>query len=581
MDHIYQHSREQALRLAAHLSSQFTQGQGVRFGESAVISTMVHGNDIDHPGQIRIFTDTDAGQHYLKAQEPGQYLHIDIFHQEGALDPLQLGRKIWEGIKEFFQPLQKPSFEHNDQQWSGVYINFAKGILISTANYTGNVYELASARAHPSDHSIENHVHILAQISHQYFDYLINLVEAVETSIILHGYEIRKVERIVHNLSCAEQDQSPTISAPSLLPNSILKYLGHNRKRETLFKLVTSLGTLEEAARFLEVMRPSRNLYLGKFFEKHNDLQQTIKALEGQQLIRKRAFFYTLTAEGQELLGYLREHQKELDTFIKKSIRRRTLVSPQYSCQYNSKLKSKKRRLTDKRKVITPTRAGWVGNIAVSETIIRAATRNLMQGMNQIAVTKEDLRVFGEKSYAPIDICLLVDCSGSMVGEKIRAVSHLAEHLILATREKLCVISFQEMSAHTVVPLTKNYRQLQAGLSEIIPGGLTPLASGIVEAIREIGAAKARNPLLVLITDGMPNYPHWTTDAQSDAISAAKEIARNKIRFVCIGLAPDAEFLQEIVQAGEGNLFVLENLEKHQLVDIVGREWSSYKKSPH
>lgn len=580
MDHIYQYNSNKASEIAKLLASHFTNGKGVRFGESTVISTMVHGNDKEQPGIIRIFTDTDAGQHYLKSKEPAQYLHIDIFHQKGIMDPLLLGQKIWEGLKEYFQPIQKLKPDLTAQQWNAIWIDFAQQILICTAHFSGSAFELASNRAQPSQRSIQNHVHILAQIPNEYIDYLINLVDAVETSIVRQGYEIRRVERIAHCTTSVEPDEGPTIQVPSVLAEVIGKYLGHNRKRQTLLNLVSSIGTIEEAAQFLETMRPTRNLYLGKFFKKHNDLQNTIKELEHQKIIKKIAIFYTLTDEGQELLVYLRQHQKELDTLMKKAIRKRTQVSPQYSCQYNSKLKAKKRRLVDKRKVVTPSRAGWVGNIAVPETIIKAATRNLLEGMNQIAVAKEDVRVFGEKSYAPVDTCLVIDCSGSMVGEKIRAVSYLAEYMLLTTREKVGVVTFQEMAARTVVPFTKNYRRLQAGLSEIVPEGLTPLASGLVEAIREIDTAKARNPLLVLITDGLPTYPHWTTNAQKDAITAAEEIARKKIRFVCIGLEPNQEFLQEMIKAGEGNLFILENLEKQQLVDIVSKEWLRYKNSP-
>jgi len=196
-----------------------------------------------------------------------------------------------------------------------------------------------------------------------------------------------------------------------------------------------------------------------------------------------------------------------------------------------------------------------------------------------VTIKKKDIKVFGKKSFAPIDTCLAIDCSGSMVGEKIRAVSYLAEHFLLTSKEKVSVLAFQEMTARVVVPFTKSYQKLQDGLRTIQPEGLTPLAKGIVESIQLINRKRARNPLLVLITDGIPNFPLWTTDARKDALKAARMITENKIRLVCIGVIPNEDFMKELAAEGRGNLYIVDELNKNSLVDVVTMEWEQYKYS--
>lgn len=83
----------------------------------------------------------------------------------------------------------------------------------------------------------------------------------------------------------------------------------------------------------------------------------------------------------------------------------------------------------------------------------------------------------------------------------------------------------------------------------------------------------------MLITDGIPNYPLWTTDAQADALKAAEMIAENKIRLVCIGVLPNESFLKELAKIGKGNLYIVDELDKNSLLDVVTQEWQRYKYS--
>jgi len=171
-----------------------------------------------------------------------------------------------------------------------------------------------------------------------------------------------------------------------------------------------------------------------------------------------------------------------------------------------------------------------------------------------------------------MDVCLLIDASGSMAGEKRQAACYLAQHLLLSGREKVAVVTFQEMKAHLAVPFTKNQKTLSRGLSNIRPGGLTPLADGIVTSIEVIESTPVSNPVLILITDGMPNFPLWSFDAKKDALEAAYKIAEAKVRFICIGVESNKEYLKKLARNGSGKLYIVDDLNRSNLVDIMAYE---------
>ena len=98
----------------------------------------------------------------------------------------------------------------------------------------------------------------------------------------------------------------------------------------------------------------------------------------------------------------------------------------------------------------------------------------LMRKERRLRISKDDLYIYRKRSYVPVDICLLIDASGSMVGEKWEAACFLAEHLLLTGKEKVAVVTFQEMRSQVVVPFTRNQQDLIRGLNRIRPVGMTP-----------------------------------------------------------------------------------------------------------
>jgi len=81
-----------------------------------------------------------------------------------------------------------------------------------------------------------------------------------------------------------------------------------------------------------------------------------------------------------------------------------------------------------------------------------------------------------------------------------------------------------------------------------------------------------RNPLLVLITDGIPNSALWTLDPKADALEAAAHIPENKIRLICIGVESNSLFLEKLANRANGSLYLVDDLNRDNLINIVRHE---------
>jgi len=573
------------MALEHYLSAYFREKQGVRLGETTVVSHQVHGNDPKTPGEIHIYTDQDAGRFYLQNTESALVLHMDVFHEPAILDPVYVARRIWLGIDNYFNRIQNENNTVGSKdQAASQTMALTREIILKTSGGSGTVFDLASRKTQlvpEKARKPQTHVHLLLSIEPKHYDCIMFIADSIEQAVQNQGFEIRRVEKITHRQKDTEVKPGTGMGfgLPGFESPESRTYRAEQNRLQIIMNLSGAFGNIEEAARFLESLTSAGNLFLGSFARKHGDgdLKQTLLDLSNSNIVTKGRFAYMLTDEGKDLRDFIRSHQKELEAQVRKSIRRHQIVRHNYQSYKNSELKSRKTRLTDHKKVSSPNEKSWLSDIAIPETVVNASTRGFLEGRTHLAIKKSDIKVFGQKSFAPIDTCIAIDCSGSMVGEKIRAVSYLAEHFLLTSREKVSVVAFQEMTARVVVSFTRNCQKLQEGLRSIEPQGLTPLAGGIVTSLELISKKKGRNPLLILITDGIPNYPLWTTDAQKDALKAAAMIAENKVRLVCIGVIPNEDFMRELTEVGQGNLYIVDELDKNSLVDVVTREWEQYK----
>jgi magnesium chelatase subunit D len=261
-----------------------------------------------------------------------------------------------------------------------------------------------------------------------------------------------------------------------------------------------------------------------------------------------------------------------LEAEIRRNIRRVPKGAGKFHKIGENNLKVAKIEFTNRNKVTALNDNTWSGDIAIPETLVSAKTSNLMDHNDKLTLKKEHFRVYTKRSYVSSDVCLLIDASASMAGEKRQAACYLAQYLLLTGRDRVAVVTFQETRAQVVVPFTRNQKVLSRGLTAIRPGGLTPLADGILRSVELMNSERLRNPVLILITDGVPNFPVWSFDAKKDAIEAARKIAESKIGFICIDVVANRDYMTEIAKAGNGKLYVVDDLNRTNLLEIVRLE---------
>jgi hypothetical protein len=119
----------------------------------------------------------------------------------------------------------------------------------------------------------------------------------------------------------------------------------------------------------------------------------------------------------------------------------------------------------------------------------------------------------------PIDLCLVLDTSGSMADQackdlsKIQAVKNAAQDTIASfffpgTSNRVAIVSFCHYPA-TVQEFTNNYRQAYDNVSYLSAGGATSFGTGLAQAVEEFRKLNQTNHVreIIFMSDGMHNTP--------------------------------------------------------------------------
>lgn len=139
---------------------------------------------------------------------------------------------------------------------------------------------------------------------------------------------------------------------------------------------------------------------------------------------------------------------------------------------------------------------------------------------------------------------LLLDCSGSMAGSKLRdAVAGAQDFCAEATRSgyRAGIIVFSDQ-ARLICEATDDSSRATQQLSAVASGGSTNIADAILLGANVLlkNARAVRSGVLVLFTDGQP-------DNASAAIRAADDAKSRGIQIICRGTEDaDREFLTRL-----------------------------------
>jgi ribosomal protein L7/L12/uncharacterized protein YegL len=177
-----------------------------------------------------------------------------------------------------------------------------------------------------------------------------------------------------------------------------------------------------------------------------------------------------------------------------------------------------------------------------------------------------------------VSICLLFDCSSSMMGKKFRAAVETAKMIvdILHERHTISLIAFQSDS-HIVfqnaVPSEgeKEFIKEQIDTLELHLGGGTNMAAGIESGMEVLSEGTADAEILVMLSDGEPIF--------IERAQLAAEVASQKgiqIFAVGIGESYNADQLLRLVTPSNGAVFGDADEEKifeifHELINRIDR----------
>ncbi len=558
------------------LRSILRQNRGARIGESAVASRKMHTVDPARPEVVTVLTDVDAGKIFYHRQNAGEVFHLDIFHQCGRVDHRAVAAQLRRAMEMY-------GFHYSI--YGSRRLGFATGCAAASADLvdvqtgtgggrvTGSLNygrKLSLRLAH------ENHVHIAALLPEKHIACLFYLVLAAEEAILAAGLELRRNEGIVAGQGggAGSSDLSPYCDQT----DSFLRQKGaastatleRQQYLQDVSDLADDFDTVKDVKATLdEIDGEAGEQKITQSLVKRGSGEQALRRLERQGIVAVEGGKVRLTDYGRAFKRYIDGHLPDIEAYLRRAFR---LFHPPVWRPGHGKLLAAGEGGTGPRRLKPRDAGGAAGELAVAETVNAAARRAAAAGRTELRIAAEDLQEFVRRRKQKAEVCLVIDASASMAGQRLLAAKFLARHLLLSTPDRLAIVTFQECSAKVVLPLTRDWQQAEASLGEIASFGSTPLAGGLSTCLAYLREAGARNPLIILITDGVPTIAAHSHDPLEDALAAAAAVKESGYGFACIGLKPHRLYLNQLAERAGGSLYMLEELEKYAMVKAAWAE---------
>ena len=173
---------------------------------------------------------------------------------------------------------------------------------------------------------------------------------------------------------------------------------------------------------------------------------------------------------------------------------------------------------------------------------------------------------------APVEVCAVIDRSGSMGDGKLALVLKALEFIVreLTHEDKLCVVTYDHVVS-TAMPLTVMTAAKKEEATRLIKairtGGTTNLSGGLLSgldvfagaAAAEAGGAAKTKKAVWLFTDGHANVGLTTTDPIVTAVhEKMPEDGRVSISTFGFGKQHNDEMLRAVAEAGDGLYYFIE-----------------------
>ena len=176
----------------------------------------------------------------------------------------------------------------------------------------------------------------------------------------------------------------------------------------------------------------------------------------------------------------------------------------------------------------------------------------------------------GEGASAPLNLCFVLDRSGSMMGTPLKTVKQAAHRIIdrLTERDRISIIAFD----HKAEVLVKNQPAtdldaIKSRIDGLRAGGGTSIDDGLKAGVGELASGKEdRISQLLLLTDGENEHGDNARALKLADVATGYNLTVNTLGF---GDHWNQDVLEQIADAGGGSLNYIEHAE--EAIDIFGR----------
>jgi magnesium chelatase subunit D len=193
---------------------------------------------------------------------------------------------------------------------------------------------------------------------------------------------------------------------------------------------------------------------------------------------------------------------------------------------------------------------GHANDIAMDATLRAAAARLSAAKTKELKVDPQDVRVKIRRHRSPYVIVFVVDNSWSM---HVETTLELTKGVVLellkdahVCHDKVAMVAFRHNrnpDATVCLPLTNSYALAAERLRKIPLSGTTPLPDGIRKAFRllrqERGKYHNAVPVMVIITDGLPNIPiRRGEDPCDEIVLLCRNLRRDDVFTIVVDTEP-------------------------------------------
>lgn len=205
------------------------------------------------------------------------------------------------------------------------------------------------------------------------------------------------------------------------------------------------------------------------------------------------------------------------------------------------------------------------GGPALSAEIVPGRTATMANGPAREQFLLE-LHALGQPGLTggtrtPLNLCLVIDRSGSMQGEPLEYVKQACCHVVdrLTSNDVLSIVTFEEV-VDVLMPAQRvtNQQMIKDGIMRLVHGNTTNLYDGLSLGLQQVLATvdPGRATRMVVLTDGDPTAGIKDFSA---LVNHAGEIKSRGITTTFLGFGPDynEELLASMAKKAGGNYYFI------------------------